>query len=124
MSSKAELDDLLARVSKLEELTVRVEALEKLVKEKDGKIKALETQINEKMKSVVATNSSFPSESWVNVAAKKNAKKSEAQLDIINTMTIEANDRNKRESNVVIFCIPLSNRISAEEKIEDDVNKV
>ena len=53
---KNELDDLLAKVSKLEEQTVRVEALEKLVKEKDGKIKALETQIKEKIKSVVATN--------------------------------------------------------------------
>jgi peptidoglycan hydrolase CwlO-like protein len=44
-----ELDDLLAKVSKLEEQTVRVEALEKLVREKDGKIKALETQIKEKI---------------------------------------------------------------------------
>jgi hypothetical protein len=86
-----------------------------LVKEKDGKIKALETQIKEKIKSVVATNFSISNESWVNVAAKKNAKKSEAQIDIINTMTIEANDRNKRESNVVIFGIPVSNKASADE---------
>ncbi len=86
-----------------------------MVKEKDGKIKALETQIKEKIKSVVATNFSISNESWVNVAAKKNAKKSEAQIDIINTMTIEANDRNKRESNVVIFGIPVSNKASADE---------
>jgi hypothetical protein len=65
----------------------------------------------------------------VNVVAKKNAKKSEAQLDIINTMTnvrmTEANDRTKRQSNVVIFGIPVSKK--ADEKIKDDedtINKI
>ena len=121
MVNKQDFDALTERVENLEKL---INNMETALKEKDLKIETLEKNVTELSGKLngIGTNSNVQKELWVNVEAKNKPKKSEAQLDIINTMTIEANDRSKRENNVVIFGLPVSSKALVEEKIKEDEN--
>lgn len=122
MVNKQEFDALTERVANLEKL---IKNMDTALKEKNLKIATLENNVTELSGKLIGIERpNVQKELWVNVATKNKPKKSEAQLDIINTMTIEANDRSKRENNVVIFGLPVSSKALVEEKIKEDENMI
>ncbi len=84
------------------------------------KIMALEKIVNSLPKSVI---SSSTCEAW-NLVVSKNKAKSQQQIDIINTVTKENKDRERRDKNVIIFGIKESTKTDITEKKADDLEEV
>ena len=84
------------------------------------KIMALEKIVNSIPKSVI---SSSTCEAW-NLVVSKNKAKSQQQIDIINTVTKENKDRERRDKNVIIFGIKESTKTDITEKKADDLEEI
>ena len=84
------------------------------------KIMALEKIVNSIPKSVI---SSSTCEAW-NLVVSKNKAKSQQQIDIINTVTKENKDRERRDKNVIIFGIKESTKTDITEKKADDLVEI
>ena len=111
MVNKQDLADLETRLrleyeAKIDELYKRILALEDLVKN-----------------SPKSSTSSTTSEAW-NLVVSKNKAKSQEQIDIINTVTKENKDREKRDKNVIIFGIRESTKNDITEKKADDLVEI
>ena len=111
MVNKQELADLETKLraeyeAKIEQLNLRILALEQIV--------------NSIPKSVT---SSTTSEAW-NLVVSKHKVKSQEQIDIINTVTKENKEREKRDKNVIIFGIKESTKNDITDKKADDLIEI
>ena len=111
MVNKQDLADLETRLrleyeAKIDELNKRILALEDLVKN-----------------SPKSPTSSTTNEAW-NLVVSKNKAKSQEQIDIINTVTKENKDRERRDKNVIIFGIKESTKTDVTEKKADDLVEI
>jgi hypothetical protein len=111
MVNKQELLELETKLrseyeAKIEQLNIRILALENIV--------------NSLPKSVT---SSTTSEAW-NLVVSKHKVRSQEQIDIINTVTKENKEREKRDKNVIIFGIKESMKNDITDKKADDFDSV
>ena len=86
-------------------------------------VRTLKNKVDELEKIVnKAPAAATPSNAW-NLIVSKNVAKSQEQIDIINTVTKENKEREKRNKNVIIFGIQESTKTDITEKKADDLIK-
>jgi hypothetical protein len=134
MVTKDELKEAIATLEKKlrAELEMKIEMrISELKNEYEDKIKLLNTSIDNLVKENKDLNDKFendgkvsaPKEAW-NIVVGKKVLKTQSQIDIINTVTNENMEINKREKNVIIFGLEESNKTDIAEKKKDDLVSV
>lgn len=108
----------------LAELVSRVELLEKTVLERDKRIEELENQLaSAKVSAVPLTltnKSQLPaSPPWVNPATGRPVRTPE-QMNVMNAVAADIKEREKRESNLIVFGIKKSDKKEAPGRRDDD----
>jgi len=100
--------------AKNEELLKENQALIEMIAAFEKRIEALENQ-----NKTPAANQEFP---WLTAA--KGGKKSEVRLNLLNVVSDENKERNKKEKNIVVFGLKNSTKESITEKKADDVDQI
>lgn len=110
--------DLEPKIGELErlvaDLKVKVEALEVSSRLKDEKIAELENKLNN------GENVGAQSNDLWSTITKRNTKKSNEQLKVLNVVAEEGRVREKKENNIVIFGLKESEKENVTEKKNDD----
>ena len=118
MVTKVEFDAEKKRICDLEKLVEglksRIDALEESNKRKDDKIVEMENKLNNK------ENFGAQDKDLWSTITKKNTKKSDQQLKVINVVAEEGRAREKKENNIVIFGLKESDKDNVTEKKNDD----
>jgi hypothetical protein len=122
MSTVKELSSTVAALTKaIEALTTKCNAQSETITllvakntELEARVNALETNAPNVAHSILGDE-----KAW-NVVAGKNIKKTQMQVDIINTAAKETQERHRREKNVVIFGLKISTKVTTEERKIDD----
>jgi hypothetical protein len=111
---KAEKDKNRQLVAENAKLLEQNTAMSRIIEAFEKRIKALEDQ-----KETQAANRDYP---WLN--AVNGGKKSEDRLNLLNVVSDENKERNKKEKNVIVFGLKESTKASVTEKKEEDTNEI
>ena len=118
MVTKVEFDAEKKRINDLEKLVEslksRIDALEESNKRKDDKKVEMENKLNNK------ENFGAQDKDLWSTITKKNTKKSDQQLKVINVVAEEGRAREKKENKIVIFGLKESDKDNVTEKKNDD----
>ena len=118
MVSKVEFEAEKKRINDLEKLVEslksRIDALEESNKRKDDKKVEMENKLNNK------ENFGAQDKDLWSTITKKNTKKSDQQLKVINVVAEEGRAREKKENKIVIFGLKESDKDNVTEKKNDD----
>jgi hypothetical protein len=107
--------ELTAALEAIALLTIRIEKLEKTNSEQEAKI----TELQNKTGGAAAVANG--EKTW---AMLFNNKKSDGHLKLLNVVSEENKQRNKKEKNVIIFGLKESEKNSITEKKEDDMSEI
>ena len=89
----------------------------------EGKITSLEKTISDLTRRLDNVDTGTVKEAW-NIVASKKVAKSQSQIDIINTVSNENKEIERRQKNVIIFGIKESKKTDVAEKKRDDENEI
>ena len=104
------------RFEKLENRIKTLENQNNILNEENKQNKAIMEKEIENIKTSTTNNV------WTTIT-KKNVKKTQEQISIINTIADEGKNRNKKETNIVIFGLKESSKESITEKKKEDDEK-